>query len=161
MQALHRAGLADVYRLLQFPVVVGTGKRLFPDGSTPATFATVDENSRVLPGGVVSLTLHPTGLGVMFGSSECLSMFCPRRIAWRKREYWPLVTSVRSIRNGRISTRCLGPCGSPSPMPRQETPPGTTTRNSSSYPTPSARARPAAASTAGQSSGWISSRNSS
>lgn len=65
VQALHRAGLVDVYRLLQFPVVVGTGKRLFPDGSTSATFATVDESSRVLPGGVVSLTLHPTGLGAI------------------------------------------------------------------------------------------------
>ena len=41
VQALHRAGLVDVYRLLQYPVVVGTGKRLFPDGTTPATFATV------------------------------------------------------------------------------------------------------------------------
>lgn len=63
VRALHRAGLVDVYRLLQFPVVVGTGKRLFPDGSTPATFATDEESSRVLPGGVVSLTLRPTGLG--------------------------------------------------------------------------------------------------
>ncbi|MEU4371769.1 dihydrofolate reductase family protein [Micromonospora chersina] len=65
VQTLHRAGLVDVYRLLQFPVVVGTGKRLFPDGSTPAAFAGVDESSRVLPGGVVSLTLHPTNLGVI------------------------------------------------------------------------------------------------
>ncbi|MEV4800367.1 hypothetical protein AB0K18_10155 [Nonomuraea sp. NPDC049421] len=44
----------DDYRLLQYPVVVGTGKGLFPDGSTPATFTTVDEYSRVPPGGVVS-----------------------------------------------------------------------------------------------------------
>lgn len=65
VQALHQAGLVDVYRLLQYPVIVGTGKRLFPDGSTPATFATVEENSRVLPGGVVSLTLHPTSLGAI------------------------------------------------------------------------------------------------
>ncbi|WP_433476362.1 hypothetical protein ACQPZP_04495 [Spirillospora sp. CA-142024] len=50
---------------LQFPVVVGTGKRLFPDGSTPATFATVEERSRVLPGGVVSLTLNPANLGAI------------------------------------------------------------------------------------------------
>jgi dihydrofolate reductase len=64
-QALHQAGLVDVYRLLQFPVVVGTGKRLFPDGSTPATFATVEEGSRLLPGGVVSLTLTPASLGTI------------------------------------------------------------------------------------------------
>ncbi|MFD1535691.1 dihydrofolate reductase family protein [Nonomuraea guangzhouensis] len=65
VQTLHRAGLVDVYRLLQYPVVVGTGKRLFPDGSMPATFATVEDSSRVLPGGVVSLTLKPAGLGAI------------------------------------------------------------------------------------------------
>lgn len=65
VQTLHQAGLVDVYRLLQFPVVVGTGKRLFPDGSMPATFAVVDEGSRVLPGGVVSLTLEPASLGAI------------------------------------------------------------------------------------------------
>ncbi|MEU4404526.1 dihydrofolate reductase family protein [Streptosporangium sp. NPDC023963] len=64
VQTLHRAGLVDVYRLLQYPVVVGTGKRLFPDGSTPATFTTVEESSR-LPGGVVSLTLEPVSLGAI------------------------------------------------------------------------------------------------
>ncbi|MEU4536260.1 dihydrofolate reductase family protein [Streptosporangium sp. NPDC023825] len=64
VQTLHRAGLVDVYRLLQYPVVVGTGKRLFPDGSMPATFATVEESSR-LPGGVVSLTLEPVSLGAI------------------------------------------------------------------------------------------------
>ncbi|MFG2078187.1 dihydrofolate reductase family protein [Nonomuraea maritima] len=65
VQTLHQAGLVDVYRLLQFPVVVGTGKRLFPDGSMPATFAAVEEGSRVLPGGVVSLTLEPASLGAI------------------------------------------------------------------------------------------------
>ncbi|MFI5895843.1 dihydrofolate reductase family protein [Actinoplanes sp. NPDC051513] len=65
VQTLHRAGLVDLYRLLQYPVVVGAGKRLFPDGSTPATFAIDEESSRVLPGGVVSLTLEPVGLGAI------------------------------------------------------------------------------------------------
>ncbi|MFI7425447.1 dihydrofolate reductase family protein [Micromonospora sp. NPDC049836] len=65
VQTLHQAGLVDVYRLLQYPVVVGTGKRLFPDGSVPAAFTTVEESSRVLPGGVVSLTLTPTRLGAI------------------------------------------------------------------------------------------------
>ena len=65
VQTLHQAGLVDVYRLLQFPVVVGTGKRLFPNGSTPATFATAEESSRVLPGGVVSLILKPASLGAI------------------------------------------------------------------------------------------------
>ncbi|MEU7844109.1 dihydrofolate reductase family protein [Micromonospora sp. NPDC049114] len=65
VQSLHQAGLVDLYRLLQYPVVVGTGKRLFPDGSAPATFAASDQSARVLPGGVVSLTLTPTALGVI------------------------------------------------------------------------------------------------
>ncbi|MBP2708194.1 dihydrofolate reductase family protein [Microbispora sp. RL4-1S] len=65
VRTLHQAGLVDVYRVLQFPVVVGTGKRLFPDGSTPATLASVEESSCVLPGGVVSLTLKPASLGAI------------------------------------------------------------------------------------------------
>ena len=63
VQTLHRAGLVDVYRLLQHPVVVGAGKRLFPDGTTPAALAVDEESSRVLPGGVVALTLTPVTLG--------------------------------------------------------------------------------------------------
>ena len=63
VQTLHRAGLVDLYRLLQYPVVVGTGKRLFPQGSTPVTFATAEGSTRVLPGGVVSLALTPTAVG--------------------------------------------------------------------------------------------------
>ncbi|MFC3499597.1 dihydrofolate reductase family protein [Micromonospora krabiensis] len=65
VQMLHEAGLVDLYRLLQYPVVVGTGKRLFPDGSTPSTFAISEAGTRVLPGGVISLTLTPTNLGVI------------------------------------------------------------------------------------------------
>jgi len=64
VQALHRAGLVDRYRLLQYPVVVGTGKRLFADGSTPVTFAAADGDVRVLPGGVISLSLTPATFGV-------------------------------------------------------------------------------------------------
>lgn len=65
VQALHRAELVDRYRLLQFPVVVGTGKRLFADGSTPATFAAAGKDARALPDGVVSLALTPTTFGVI------------------------------------------------------------------------------------------------
>jgi dihydrofolate reductase len=40
-RTLHDAGLVDRYRLLIFPVVVGSGKRLFADGAAPSAFATV------------------------------------------------------------------------------------------------------------------------
>lgn len=60
---LHDAGLVDEYRLVIFPVVVGGGKRLFPDGSVPGSLTLVD--STVTGSGVVALTLQPAGaLGV-------------------------------------------------------------------------------------------------
>ena len=34
-RSLHDAGLIDEYRLIVFPVVVGTGKKLFADGCVP------------------------------------------------------------------------------------------------------------------------------
>lgn len=37
-RTLHDAGLIDEYRLLVFPVVLGTGKRLFADGATTSGF---------------------------------------------------------------------------------------------------------------------------
>jgi dihydrofolate reductase len=63
VRSLHDAGLVDVYRLLQLPVVVGDGKRLFADGAVPATYAITD--SQVLGGGAgaVELTLRQTEFG--------------------------------------------------------------------------------------------------
>ncbi len=63
VRTLHDAGLVDTYRLLQFPVVVGAGKRLFADGAAPATYEVTE--SEVLSGGAgaVSLTLRQAGFG--------------------------------------------------------------------------------------------------
>lgn len=63
VRTLHDAGLVDVYRLLQFPVVVGEGKRLFADGAVPASFRISE--SAVLSGGAgaVSLTLRLAEFG--------------------------------------------------------------------------------------------------
>ncbi|MEU4606217.1 dihydrofolate reductase family protein [Kribbella sp. NPDC023972] len=62
-RTLHDAGLVDTYRLIQFPVVVGTGKRLFEGGAVPATYKIT--SGEVLRGGagVVSLTLRQDGFG--------------------------------------------------------------------------------------------------
>lgn len=62
-RSLHDAGLVDVYRLIQFPVVVGDGKRVFADGAIPATYRITE--SEVLAGGsgAVSLTLRQGEFG--------------------------------------------------------------------------------------------------
>lgn len=54
---LHEAGLVDVYRLLQFPVSVGAGKRLFTDEAPPTGFAVAA--SRTTAAGVSYLELTP------------------------------------------------------------------------------------------------------
>jgi dihydrofolate reductase len=41
-QTLIRHGLVDEYHLWFFPVVLGQGKRLFADGTVPATLRLVD-----------------------------------------------------------------------------------------------------------------------
>ena len=56
---LHDAGLIDEYRLIIFPVVLGSGKRLFRDGSVPGSLTLV--SSTVSPTGAVALTLRPAG----------------------------------------------------------------------------------------------------
>lgn len=56
-RALYEAGLVDEYRLLIFPVVVGTGKRLFEDAAAPSSFMVT--GSHVTKSGVVALSLLP------------------------------------------------------------------------------------------------------
>ena len=58
-RTLHDAGLIDEYRLIVFPVVVGGGKRLFPDGSAPGSFTMV--SSSVTSKGAVAMALRPAG----------------------------------------------------------------------------------------------------
>lgn len=58
-RTLHDAGLVDTYRLLQFPVVVGDGKRLFDTGAAPESFAL--QHSQTTSTGATALTLRPTG----------------------------------------------------------------------------------------------------
>jgi dihydrofolate reductase len=59
VQTLQQHNLVDEYRLLVFPVVLGTGKRLFGDGTVPTAFETV--GNRTTSTGAVALTLRPTG----------------------------------------------------------------------------------------------------
>ena len=59
IQTLLRHNLVDRFRLLVFPVVVGTGRRLFSEGTVPAGLKLV--NSTVSTSGVVMGTYEPAG----------------------------------------------------------------------------------------------------
>lgn len=65
LQTLMRHELVDEYRLWIFPVLVGTGKRLFADGVVPASLELV--TSTVSTTGVVIGTYRPAG-AVTIGS---------------------------------------------------------------------------------------------
>lgn len=59
VQTLMQQGLIDLYRLLVYPVVLGRGKRLFPEG-TQVPLRLVD--TQTFRCGVVALTYQPAGL---------------------------------------------------------------------------------------------------
>ena len=59
IQTLMRHNLVDQYRLWIFPLVIGSGKRLFSDGTTPSALRLVD--SKVSTTGVVMGTYEPAG----------------------------------------------------------------------------------------------------
>ncbi|MFF8828190.1 dihydrofolate reductase family protein [Streptomyces sp. NPDC015131] len=66
-QSLLELGLADELNLLVFPVFLGAGRRLFPDGGTPTAFALTGH--RTTSTGVTIQTYRPTG-PARFGSYE-------------------------------------------------------------------------------------------
>ncbi|HLM63430.1 MAG TPA: dihydrofolate reductase family protein [Acidimicrobiales bacterium] len=59
LQTLMQHGLVDEFRLLQFPVVLGRGQRMFREGATPTGYALVD--SRTTSTGVIVSSYRPTG----------------------------------------------------------------------------------------------------
>ena len=59
IQTLMRHNLVDQYRLWVFPLVIGSGKRLFSDGTIPSALKLV--NSKVSATGVVIGTYEPGG----------------------------------------------------------------------------------------------------
>lgn len=56
---LDGAGLVDVFRLWQYPVVLGTGKRLFADGALPTALRLTE--SVTYPSGALQLTYETAG----------------------------------------------------------------------------------------------------
>ena len=59
IQTLIRANLVDEWHLMVFPVLIGSGKRLFADGTVPGTLRLVD--GRVTQKGVFVATYQPAG----------------------------------------------------------------------------------------------------
>jgi dihydrofolate reductase len=59
IQTLMRNNLVDEYHLWVFPVVIGSGKRLFSDGAIPSALKLVD--NKVSTTGVVIGTYEPAG----------------------------------------------------------------------------------------------------
>ncbi len=59
IRSLLRDNLLDELNLLVHPVVVGSGKRLFPDGSDPVALKLVD--AQTFSTGVLSLTYQSAG----------------------------------------------------------------------------------------------------
>ena len=59
IQTLLEHDLVDEFWLKIFPVTLGTGKRLFANGTIPAAYTLVD--SRTSPSGVIVATLKRTG----------------------------------------------------------------------------------------------------
>ena len=57
VHTLNALDLIDEYRLMVFPVVLGSGKRLFPEGSEKKALRLIE--TRPLPSGVVVLTYQP------------------------------------------------------------------------------------------------------
>jgi dihydrofolate reductase len=59
IRTLHEHDLVDEYRLMIFPVIVGEGRRLFPDRGVATGLELLD--SRTTPSGVAILVYRPTG----------------------------------------------------------------------------------------------------
>ena len=57
IQTLTQAGLVDEYRIIQFPTVVGPGKRLFGDTTPASSFEVCDVRTTTL--GAIAMSLRP------------------------------------------------------------------------------------------------------
>ena len=65
IQTLLHHSLVDEYRLWVFPLVIGSGKRLFAEGTIPSALKLIE--SKVSTTGVVIGTYEPAG-GIVTGS---------------------------------------------------------------------------------------------
>ena len=71
------AGLVDELRLVIAPVVVGAGRRLFPDGGAPAGLRLVRNDTT--PAGLAIHVYEPTGRRCTAPTAPDLGGSCPGR----------------------------------------------------------------------------------
>lgn len=67
IQTLLQHNLVDEFRLLIFPVVIGSGKRLFAEGTVPSGLKLIE--SKVTPSGIIYGKYEPAGV-IVPGSFE-------------------------------------------------------------------------------------------
>jgi dihydrofolate reductase len=60
LQSLLRAGLVDRLQIWQYPLLLGSGKRVFADGTVPAALRLAA--SVIYPNGTLQLTYEPAGV---------------------------------------------------------------------------------------------------
>ena len=75
VHALIGAGLVDEYRLFVYPVVLGRGRRLFPDGTSVPALRLVE--TRPFRSGVVLLRYRPAGGQGRRGTSRLSRLVAP------------------------------------------------------------------------------------
>jgi dihydrofolate reductase len=63
VRALHAAGLVDEFRIITFPVVLGQGRRLFPEGAAPTGFDVVESRMTAAGVGYRAMTPKPLSFG--------------------------------------------------------------------------------------------------
>jgi len=59
LQTLFKADIVDALELMIFPITLGTGKRLFQDGTIPAAFKVTE--SQITPNGIIVATYERDG----------------------------------------------------------------------------------------------------
>src|SRR6185436_20727368 len=105
LQTLLRHNLIDEFRLWVFPLVIGSGKRLFADGTIPAGLKLVD--NKVSTTGVVIGTYEPAG-EIVAGSFalDCRrSRYAKSLLERLEDEHGDLPVGLRLIR--RVVVPCL------------------------------------------------------
>jgi dihydrofolate reductase len=73
VQSLAEHRLVDEYRLMLFPIVLGSGKRLFGEGCTPTTLRLVDSKPAG-PEGILILTYEPARVDAANASSPAAAV---------------------------------------------------------------------------------------